>query len=77
VHRRAHPAVVICLAMVLAVALVSGMTALVAALVVPTWLVAALVVVGIVPLPGAPAHLLDGPFVAAASLRGPPPALLS
>ncbi len=62
--------------MVLAVALVSGMTALVAALVVPTWLVAALVV-GIVPLPEAPARLVDAPFVAAASLRGPPPALLA
>jgi hypothetical protein len=62
--------------MVLAVALVSGMTTLVAALVVPTWLVAALVVVSIVLLREAPARLVDAPFVAAASLRGPPPALL-
>jgi hypothetical protein len=62
--------------MVLAVALVSGMTALVAALVVPTWIVAALVVVGLVRLPDAPARLDDAPFVAATALRGPPPALL-
>jgi hypothetical protein len=62
--------------MVLAVALVSGMTALVAALVVPTWLVTAFVVVGLVALPEAPARLVDALFVAAATLRGPPPALL-
>ena len=70
--RAARSAVVICLAMVLVVALVSGMTALVCALVVPTWLFAALVVVTPERVPDPAAPLLSAPVRFSAGLRAPP-----
>jgi hypothetical protein len=75
VHRHRHPALVICLAMVLAVALVSGMTDLACALVVPAWTFAALLVVESDTAPE-PATTLPTPPIA--SVTGPraPPALL-
>jgi hypothetical protein len=71
--RAARPTVVICLAMVLVVALISGMTALVCALVVPTWLVAALVVVSPERVSDSAAPLLSAPVRFSAGLRAPPP----
>jgi hypothetical protein len=60
--------------MVLVVALVSGMTALVCALVVPTWVFAALVVARSEPARDADAPLLPAPFLFSTGLRAPPPA---
>ena len=66
----------ICLAMVLVVALVAGMTALVCALVVPTWMFMALVAVTSERAPEIDAPLAPAPFVSSTGLRAPPAVLL-
>lgn len=58
--------------MVLAVALVAGLSALVAAFVVPVWIFAALVVVRSTVVPDFSVPLVSAPRVRAFSLRGPP-----
>jgi hypothetical protein len=72
-RRSLRPAIVICLAMVLIVGLVSGMTALVCALVVPTWIFAALVVAAHSSrVPDVARPIGAAPVRSSAGFRGPP-----
>ena len=68
-----RPAIVICLAMVLVVGLVSGLTAIVCALVVPTWHFAAVVVTTVsARAADAVEPLRSSPVRSTAGLRAPP-----
>ena len=68
-----RPAIVICLAMVLVVGLVSGLTAIVCALVVPTWHFAVLVVTTLsARVADVVEPLRSSPVRTTAGLRGPP-----
>jgi hypothetical protein len=58
--------------MVLLVGLVAGLTALVSALVVPTWVFAALVLVAAARIPVAELPAVADPALAPAGLRAPP-----
>jgi hypothetical protein len=70
--RPARPLAVICLAMILAVALISGLSAIICALVVPVWLFAALIASPPAPRRDDPFRLPAAPVLTAANPRGPP-----